>query len=219
MTIGRTGSANSEEPPCVFSIGHSTHTAETFTALLRAVGITAVADVRSAPYSRHLVQFNQDMLKRNLEAAGISYAFLGKELGGRPREAELYSNGVADYDRMATTQAFRLGLRRVVEGAKQYQIALMCSEHDPLDCHRCLLVGRRLAAGGVSVKHILADGSVKTHEQIEDRLLELTDRAAADFFAPREERLGDGLSREGSAGSLLGGSLEPGRLKEVGANA
>jgi uncharacterized protein (DUF488 family) len=179
----------SGERTCVFTIGHSTHTAEMFLALLRDAGITAVADVRSAPYSRYLPQFNQDVLSRNLQAAGISYAFLGKELGGRPRERESYNNGVADYERMAASQAFREGIRRVVEGAKQYRIALMCSEHDPLDCHRCLLVSRRLAAAGVSVRHILADGSIKTHEEIEDRLLELTHRSAADLFAPREERL------------------------------
>lgn len=65
----------------------------------------------------------------------------------------------------------------------------MCSERDPLDCHRCLLVSRALAQRGIRVSHILDNGRVVDHTEIEDRLLELSGRKADDFFAPRPERL------------------------------
>ena len=68
----------------LYSIGHSTHNRERFSALLELAGVNAIADVRSSPYSRHLPHFSQNELKPWLNQNSISYAFLGKELGGRP---------------------------------------------------------------------------------------------------------------------------------------
>jgi hypothetical protein len=48
------------EPPDIWTIGHSTHAFESFLALLRGVGVTALADVRTAPYSRRSSHFNRD---------------------------------------------------------------------------------------------------------------------------------------------------------------
>ena len=98
---------------------------------------------------------NRDDLQARLRSKGVSYVFLGKELGGRPRENKFYCDGVADYEKMAQADDFNKGIDRVVDGAQKYRIALMCSERDPMDCHRCLLVGRALAQRGVHVKHIL----------------------------------------------------------------
>lgn len=175
----------------VLTIGHSTHSWTHFASLLHGAGVAAVADVRTSPYSRRYPHFNRDELREKLRRDGLLYVFLGNELGGRPKEPQLYSNGVADYEKMAKTREFSHGLSRVVEGAKNYRIALLCSEHDPLNCHRCLLVGRALAGNGVRVSHILDRGDVTTQVEIEDRLLELYDRGAHDLFLPRAERLGD----------------------------
>ena len=173
----------------VFTIGHSTHSWERFVALLRSANVTAVADVRTSPYSRHYPHFNRDDMRAELRSDGISYVFLGKELGGRPSERRFYCEGVADYEKMAEASEFRKGLHSVLEGAKKYRIALMCSERDPLDCHRCLLVARALAQSGVRVNHILDDGRKVCHAEIEGKLLEISGRTADDLFAPREERL------------------------------
>jgi len=173
----------------VLTVGHSTHSWERFVGLLRSANVTAIADVRTAPYSRRYPHFNRDHLREALRLDGISYVFLGKELGGRPRERALYCDGVADYEKMAQTAEFSRGLERVIEGAKKYRITLMCSERDPLDCHRCLLVSRALTQRGVQVNHLLDDGNVAKHSEIEDRLLELSGRNVDDLFAPRSERL------------------------------
>lgn len=173
----------------LFTIGHSTHSRERFLALLRSASVTAVADVRTSPYSRLHPHFNREELREALRLDGISYVFLGKELGGRPGERELYCEGVADYEKMAQASEFNAGIDRVIEGAGKYRIALMCAERDPLDCHRCLLVGRALARRGLRVSHILDGGEVATQDQIEDRLLALSGRNADDLFAPREERV------------------------------
>lgn len=173
----------------VLTIGHSTLSYEDFLKLLRDASVTAVADVRSAPYSRHYPHFNRETLKRALDADGIKYSFLGEELGGRPKDRRLFFDGVANYERMAREPSFMKGLDRVIEGARKYRVALMCSERDPLDCHRCLLVSCALAQREVRVSHILGDGSIASHDKIEDRLLEFAGRNDEDLFAPRSERL------------------------------
>ena len=73
---------------------------------------------------------------------------------------------------VAETDSFDDGIRAVTHMAEQGRVALMCSEKEPLDCHRTLLVARALAERGVAVKHILADGDIEDHEAAMDRLVE-----------------------------------------------
>jgi len=175
----------------VLTIGHSTLSYEAFLKLLRQAGVTAVADVRSAPYSRHHPHFNRETLRNELKADGVEYSFLGEELGGRPKDRRLFCDGVADYERMAREPSFAKGLDRVIEGAKRFRIALMCSEHDPLDCHRCLLVGRALKERGLHVEHVLPSGRMKSQAVVEEELIAMAgqDRTQADLFASAEDRL------------------------------
>ena len=173
----------------VLTIGHSTLPYERFLALLRQTSVTAIADVRSAPFSRHFPHFNRDNLRNELRLADIAYVFLGEELGGRPKGERFFCNGVADYEKMAETNTFARGLERVIDGAKKYRIAMMCSEHDPLDCHRCLLVGRALQEQGVTVRHILGSGEIVDHGQVEDKLMEMSGKSDIDLFEPPAKRL------------------------------
>ncbi len=173
----------------VLTIGHSTLTYERFLELLRQSSVTAVADVRTSPFSRHFPHFNRDALRDELRQDNIAYVFLGAELGGRPKGAQFYCDGVADYEKMGQTRNFQLGLGRVVEGSKKYRIAMMCSEHDPLDCHRCLLVGRALHERGVPVRHILSSGKIIDHRQIEEKLMEISGKSVVDLFEPPDKRL------------------------------
>jgi uncharacterized protein (DUF488 family) len=174
----------------ILTIGHSRHSWERFTALLDGAGVEAIADIRSAPRSRFSPQFNKEAMAAALAARNVAYVFLGKELGGRPQSPALFTGGVADYEKMAATPEFRLGLERLIEAAARSNVAALCSEADPLECHRCLLVGRALAEQGADVRHILASGDVVTHDEVEDRLLSLEKLAEADLLAgSRAERL------------------------------
>jgi uncharacterized protein (DUF488 family) len=173
----------------VLTIGHSTMPLEAFLSTLRASGVTAVADVRSSPFSRRVPHFNREELEVALKDCGIEYRFLGKELGGRPRTSDLYCEGVADYEKMALEPAFHKGLNRVIKGAYEHVVALMCSEHNPLDCHRCLLVSRALANRHVPVAHILGNGRITEQRDIEEALLDLSTNPIDDMFASREDRL------------------------------
>lgn len=173
----------------IFTIGHSTHTLGHFIKLLTDASVTAVADVRSSPFSKYSPHFNREELKESLQEVEIDYRFYGKYLGGRPKTKSLYKHGVADYEAMALTTEFLQGLDLVMAGAEKHRMALMCSEHDPLECHRCLLVGRALAERGIAIKHILSDGRIESQTEIENRLLSLSGRNEDDLFASKEDRL------------------------------
>jgi len=185
-------------PVEVLTVGHSTLSYEGFLSLLRQASVNAVADVRSAPYSRHFPHFNRFALRDELRGDDIAYVFLGEELGGRPKDARFYRDGVANYERMARADLFIAGLDRVIEGARKYRIAMMCSEHEPLDCHRCLLVGRSLHERGVTVRHILSTGQIADHESIEKRLMELSGKSNDDLFEQFEKRLADAYRERAS---------------------
>lgn len=180
----------------VFTIGHSTHSIEAFVTLLKQQGVTALADVRSAPFSRFNPQFNKDALARELKARGIKYVFLGRELGARSDDRSCYENGRVQYGRLARTDMFRQGLERVRRGAEEHRIALMCAEKEPLECHRTLLVARGLHEQGVEVMHILGDGRLESHADAMERLLEVTGLPHEDLFRSRAELIAEALKRQ-----------------------
>jgi uncharacterized protein (DUF488 family) len=162
---------NGQAPFDLFTIGHSNHPIERFVALLKGVGITALADVRSQPFSRRSPWFSAGPLRERLATEGIAYVPMGDALGGRPRDPALLRDGVADYQAMAATPEFRAGIDRVIDGTRRFRVCLMCAEREPLDCHRCLLVAPAFAERGLRVGHVLADGSIMPHAEIEQRLL------------------------------------------------
>lgn len=158
-------------PDAVYTIGHSSHSIEKFIDLLTMHQITAVADVRSHPFSRFNPQFNRENLHAALKKVNVAYVSLGRELGARPGDRNCYINGAVHFDRLAHTDLFQEGLRRVLDGAKKYRIALLCAEKDPLTCHRAILVCRHLVDRGITVQHILEDGSLESHDKALMRLL------------------------------------------------
>ena len=180
----------------LFTIGHSTLNLDAFIALLVENEVTAVADVRSSPYSRHSPQFNTDSLRLALFAHQIQYAFLGKELGARRSEPECYVDDVAKYELIASTDAFARGIHRLRSGLAAYRIALLCAEKDPLTCHRMILVCRYLR-DDVAIKHIIDPGECETQEQAEERLLKLVGLPDRDLFRSRGELLHESYSKQG----------------------
>ncbi len=159
----------------LFTIGHSHHEIERFIALLRGAGVSAVADVRSSPYSARMPQFSQAELRRSLASHSLAYIFLGDELGGRPRDPAVYDgDGRVDYWRVRCTTVFRGGVERLLHAIDEHSIALLCGEEDPLDCHRGLMIAPELVGRGICPRHVRADGSIETTAQLESRLCKIT---------------------------------------------
>jgi hypothetical protein len=159
----------------ILTIGHSNHPMSRFVELLCRAEITALADVRSSPFSQRLPQFNQPELRQTLTMSGIRYIFLGDELGGRPRDVAVYdSEGRVDYWRVRRTENFRVGLERLLQESRHDVVAMMCAEEDPLDCHRALMITAELVERGFDPSHLRASGSVETTPHLEARLFEIT---------------------------------------------
>lgn len=147
----------------IFTIGHSNHPIDAFIDLLEGAGITALADIRSAPWSKRWPQYRREALKQALSEAGIAYVWLGDALGGKPRDESLWRDGRPDYALIAASPEFSAAIDRLIAGTAQHRIAIMCAEKDPAHCHRTHLVTPALAARGIDVQHILADGSRIAH--------------------------------------------------------
>jgi uncharacterized protein (DUF488 family) len=156
----------------LFTIGHSKHELPRFLQLLQDAGVTAVGDVRSQPASFRYPQYNRPELEKSLDDAGIPYVFLGRQLGGRPPGLELYDeDGRVNYERVRRTRNFQQGLDRVCQGLEEHAIALVCSEEEPLECHRGLLIAPALVERGLAPVHLRGDGTQETTREFEERLL------------------------------------------------
>ncbi len=162
------------------TIGHSNHPIERFVQLLKAGGVALLVDVRSMPYSRRFPQFGRDRLAKTLAGAGIGYLWEGEALGGLPGQG-------GGYNDLAARPVFTAALDRVIDRARDTTLCLMCAEKEPLDCHRTVLVARRLAERGVAVEHLLADGGTRAHDDVEETLL--ARNAGADLFEDRAGQL------------------------------
>jgi uncharacterized protein (DUF488 family) len=193
----------------LFTIGHSNHELSALLGLLRQHGVGAVADVRSQPYSGRLPQFNRPVLEKACKENGLQYVFLGRELGARREEPCCYVDGQARYDLVAKTEEFSKGLGRVRKGLAEYRVALLCAEKDPLTCHRTILVCRHLRGQGFAIQHILADGSLESHEAAEERLLRLAGLAQPSLFATRTEQVEQAYEWQGARIAHRGHSAEP----------
>ncbi|HET8522295.1 MAG TPA: DUF488 family protein [Thermomicrobiales bacterium] len=151
--------------PTIFSVGHSNLTIEAFLALVTDHGIETIVDVRTMPYSQYSPQFNREELQRALERHGMSYAYAGDFLGGRPTDPTCYKNGtvpdgkadylaLVDYPAVARLPTYQRGVKRLLEIAAESRTAIMCSEEDPNRCHRQHLIAQTLLEQGCSVLHI-----------------------------------------------------------------
>ena len=168
----------------VFTVGHSDHELNNFLRRLKEHGITTVADVRSVPYSRFRPHFNRETFKAAAQRKRIRYVYAGDVLGGRPDDRNCYDpEGRVIYEKVAETEQFRSGLEQIIEHAVGGRLVLMCSEEDPVMCHRTLLVAHQLEKQAqslkrqrVTVKHIRAgSGQDRTrtekHNAVVDRLV------------------------------------------------
>jgi uncharacterized protein (DUF488 family) len=181
----------------IFTVGHSNHTPDTFVGLLRLHHITAIADVRSVPFSRFAPQFNKDALAGLLANDRIDYVFLGNYLGARPNDPLCYRNGAIDFARLCQMDYFQEGLERVRKGAGRFNLALMCTEKDPTQCHRMILVCRHLRDKETVIKHILEDGELEDNRDAERRLMDSLHMATADLLMTSDDLVEEAYDRQG----------------------
>ena len=173
----------------LYSIGYATKPLTKFMAQLQGFEVDVVADVRSVPYSAAFHDYRREPLQRALRQQGISYVYLGKELGPRSTNPAHYDEtGQVQYDRLQRSNNFLDGIQRIRAGlAKGLNIALLCAEKDPAFCHRSLLIGHHLARANVlPVQHILFDGELESQAELEQRLVSMHE-LGQDLFATADD--------------------------------
>jgi len=157
----------------IYTVGHSNHQIDFFLELLRFKEINCLIDVRSTPASSYSPQFNQIPLKNYLKNKGVIYMHFKDEFGARhDQESVLDNNGQVNFELFRKTIEFQKGISRVEKGFdKGYKIALMCSEGNPLECHRFSMISVYLNKTGYNVSHILKNKTIKTHSELEQELI------------------------------------------------
>lgn len=162
-----------EEKRIVYTLGHSNHTMDYFLELIQSQAIDCLIDVRSMPASKYNPQFNQIPLSNFLRRQGITYLHFKEEFGARQEEEKILNEqGQVNFELFRKTFPFQQGVERLdMEISKGFTIALMCSEGNPLECHRFSMIAIYLGEIGFEVRHILKDKTIKTHKQLEAILL------------------------------------------------
>lgn len=158
----------------IYTIGHSTHEIDYFVELLTTHGINCVVDVRSVAASAYNPQYNQLPLAAYLKIYDIFYMHFEEEFGARQVEPEVLDRqGQVDFEKVQQTDTFQKGVQRLQKGLdKGFRIALMCSESNPLECHRFSMVAVDLARQGFNLLHILKDKTLLTQTELEAQLMD-----------------------------------------------
>jgi len=139
---------------CIWTIGHGDRDFDSVAALLNRQGIQTIVDIRSEPYSRWAPDFTKRALQEATSAAGFGYRWLGRQLGGRPPPED-----PEEADARLTA-----GLDELVGLCHASRVVLLCSELDPLGCHRNTVLAPALASRGYTVIHIDPAGHAMAHQ-------------------------------------------------------
>ena len=151
----------------IWTVGHSTRSADQFNEILLAHQINALVDVRSFPGSRRYPHFNKPELARNLEAVRILYTHYPR-LGGRRRPSPTSKNtawqnaSFRAYADHMESEEFKQGIEALLEVSMVKRTAIMCAEALWWRCHRSLIADL-LKAKGLSVIHILDKKKTEAH--------------------------------------------------------
>lgn len=163
-----------EEKKSFLTIGHGKADLILFISILVKCKVNCVVDVRSSPYSKYSPQYNKEAFKAELTKYNISYKWLGESLGGRPKDLSTYDeNGIVDYEKLVKSELFSKGLLQLEELSVTNNVAIMCSEHDPLKCHRFLAISRELARREYNLFHIKDYKKLVKQSKLEDDLIKI----------------------------------------------
>ena len=161
-------------PTTLYTIGHSNRSFEELIALLRDNGVKALVDVRAVPNSRRHPHFSSELLRTEINHAGIQYHWAGRQLGGArwpsptsPHRA-LADDALRGYADYMDTQPFQIAAFQLINMAKRTPVIIMCAERLPQRCHRSLIADY-LTLQGLHVFHLI-DGDGKREHQLSPEL-------------------------------------------------
>jgi uncharacterized protein (DUF488 family) len=153
----------------IYTIGHSTHSAEVFFGFLERHAIRTLADVRALPGSRRHPHFGRDAMALSCQARDMTYHWMPALGGRRRRKKDEPSPHVAwevpafrAYADYMDTPEFAAALAELEREAVAAPTAFCCAEALWWQCHR-RLIADRLTVQGWTVLHIDSGGHTKQH--------------------------------------------------------
>ncbi|HEX3249447.1 MAG TPA: DUF488 domain-containing protein [Pyrinomonadaceae bacterium] len=151
----------------IWTIGHSTRTAEKFGEILLAHEIKVLVDVRSFPGSRRLPQFNREALRESLDKLGIEYRHEPRLGGRRKPRADSHNTAWKNasfraYADHMESEEFRRGVEELLQVGANERTAVMCAEAVWWRCHRGLIADY-LKAEGHTIIHIIDQSRTEEH--------------------------------------------------------
>ncbi len=169
------------------TIGHSNMNIEEFINIIKNYNVNIIADVRSVPYSKYVPHFNREDLRNILNKNNIKYIFLGDKLGARWKEPDAITNNKADFEKIKKIQIFKKGIEELIKLSENNNTAIMCSEKNPLDCHRFELISPVLKEKNIVIEHILDQTNIKSQEYIENKLINKYKDKIPELFIQNDE--------------------------------
>lgn len=173
----------------IYTIGHSTRDVQDLIQVLRTHGVQRVIDIRSVPYSGYSPQYNRESITASLDGAGIQYLFDGERLGARSADPNMYIDDKVSYKKLAHSDLVQSGIRDLVDNSRSLSVAIMCTERDPLACHRSILVARVIEELGQKVIHIVDAKNSESHDEAIERLLHEEKLSLGDMFRTDAETI------------------------------
>ena len=156
----------------ILTVGHSNMSLQQFIDLVGGQGIEVLVDTRSSPYSRWVPHFGRESLRAAAREAPFEYRYMGDSLGGKPSDRKFYRrDGTVDYEAIARAPSYAAGIEHVLMLAKDRVVCLLCSEEDPIQCHRRLLIGKTLGEQGSTLRHLRKQGLFEEEESVQRRYL------------------------------------------------
>lgn len=171
----------------LYSIGHGNKKLDEFINELNAFDIKYLLDIRSKPFSKWNPHFNRARLDIELNNNGITYVFVGDTLGGLPDDRSCYdAEGKVVYDIIKEKDFFKRGIERLLTAnEKKVNLAIMCSESKPDQCHRSKLIGKVLLDKKISLNHIVSNDKVKPQEVVMNEITK--GKGMVDLFGEQAE--------------------------------
>jgi uncharacterized protein (DUF488 family) len=195
-------------------------------SILKNFEVEFLVDVRSIPYSKQYPQCNSDNLEIAGAQLGVKYMHMA-EVGAkasemqdvfskasniffddifpisksnRPEDTELHADDeIVDFNKFRHDEYFATGLKRIETAYdKGFTLALMCSEKNPMDCHRYFLISRALEqkfGDWLEVKHIIRNkkeqlttiSNEELNNQLKETIFKKTEIKKLDLLSPSFE--------------------------------
>lgn len=157
----------------IYSIGYSSTKFVDFLDILKKYKISTLIDVRTNPISRFVPEYRKENLEKALKQANIGYIFLGNLLGGKPENPSYYTpEGYWNYNVIIQSMEFKEGIETLLDLAERETIVLMCSEFDPAQCHRALVIGRYLLSyHNIAINHLMGKWVQVDQRALEESLI------------------------------------------------